>query len=204
MQQVDTERVLGILETIPISIQCWQGDDVLGFENPDGALTGGILTSGNHPGRARNAQELRDDLEVALSLIPGTKRVNLHAIYLESDEWVERDAIEPKHFHHWVEWARKNSLGLDFNPTCFSHPMSAQGFTLSHPDDAVRNFSIDHCIASRRISEYFGEELGSTTIIDIWVPDGYKDLTFDRLAPRKRLLDSLDRIIAAFNAKLTK
>jgi len=131
---IDTDEVLSELDSIPISVQCWQGDDVLGFESGTTSLTGGIQTTGNYPGRARSAEELRSDLEFAFSLIPGTKRVNLHAIYLEADQAIERDEIEPSHFSRWMEWARANQLGLDFNPTCFSHPMSAQNLTLSHPD----------------------------------------------------------------------
>jgi L-rhamnose isomerase len=193
---VDTQSILERLDEIPISIHCWQGDDVRGFENPDGDLTGGIQTSGNYPGRARNADELRADLEVVLAQVPGRKRLNLHAIYLESDKPVERDAIEPRHFERWVNWAKENDLGLDFNPTCFSHPLSEKA-TLSHPDLAVRKFWIDHCIASRRISEYFGIELGTPAVMNIWIPDGDKDLPGDRLGPRKRLMESLDEIIAA-------
>jgi L-rhamnose isomerase len=193
---VDAASALKRLDDIPISIHCWQGDDVRGFENPDGDLTGGIQTSGNYPGRARNADELRADLEVVLAQVPGRKRLNLHAIYLESDTPVERDAIEPRHFERWVKWAKANDLGLDFNPTCFSHPLSEKA-TLSHPDPAVRKFWIDHCIASRRISEYFGIELGTPAVMNIWIPDGDKDLPGDRLGPRKRLMESLDEIIAA-------
>jgi L-rhamnose isomerase len=198
---IDTDAVLRELDAIPISIQCWQGDDVLGFENPNGSLTGGIQTSGNYPGRARNAEELRADLELALSLIPGAKRVNLHAIYHEGGSHVERDSIEPKHFARWVDWARQLGLGLDFNPTCFSHPKSAQNLTLSHPDPAIRKFWIDHCIASRKISEYFGAQLGTPAVMDIWIPDGYKDLPMDRLSPRRRLIDALDEILARFEGK---
>jgi L-rhamnose isomerase len=193
---VDTESALQKLNEIPISIQCWQGDDVRGFENPDGDLTGGIQTSGNYPGRARTGDELRADLEAALAQIPGSKRLNLHAIYLDSATPVERDAIEPKHFERWVKWAKANHLGLDFNPTCFSHPLSEKA-TLSHPDAAVRKFWIDHCIASRKISEYFGKELGTPAVMNIWIPDGDKDLPADRMAPRKRLIAALDEIIAA-------
>jgi len=193
---VDTERALRTLNEIPISIQCWQGDDVRGFENPEGDLTGGIQTSGNHPGRARNGDELRADLETALAQIPGRKRINLHAIYLESAAPVERDAIEPRHFERWVKWARQNNLGLDFNPTFFSHPLSERA-TLSHPDAAIRRFWIDHCLACRRISEYFGTELGTPAVMNIWIPDGDKDLPADRLAPRKRLIEALDEIVAA-------
>ena len=198
-QGIDTEAVLRALNAIPISIQCWQGDDVLGFENPNGTLSGGIQTTGNYPGRARNAGELRADFEVALSLIPGSKRANLHAIYLEADSPVARDAIKPEHFRGWVEWARTLGLGLDFNPTCFSHPKSAQNLTLTHPDSAIRKFWIDHCIASRRISEFMGAELNNPAIMDIWIPDGYKDMPADRLAPRQRLTAALDEILAAFH-----
>jgi L-rhamnose isomerase len=198
---VETDRVLSELDGIPISIHCWQGDDVLGFENSNSSLTGGIQTTGNYPGRARNAEELRADLELALSLIPGAKRVNLHAIYLESDAPVERDTVEPRHFQGWIDWAKQKGLGLDFNPTCFSHPKSEQNLTLSHPDAAIRKFWIDHCIASRKISEHIGRELNTPAVMDIWIPDGYKDIPVDRLTPRKRLLDSLDAILAAVDGK---
>ena len=193
---VDVDQAMTRLDSVPVSMHCWQGDDVRGFENPQGALTGGIQATGNYPGKARNAAELRADLEKALSLIPGPKRLNLHAIYLESDTPVERDAIEPRHFASWVEWAKQQKLGLDFNPSCFSHPLSADGFTLSHADKAIRQFWIDHCKASRRVSAYFGEQLGTPSVMNIWVPDGMKDLTVDRLAPRQRLLSALDEVIA--------
>ena len=193
---VDVDQAMARLDSVPVSMHCWQGDDVRGFENPQGALTGGIQATGNYPGKARNAAELRADLEKAMSLIPGPKRLNLHAIYLESDTPVERDAIEPKHYAGWVEWAKQQQLGLDFNPSCFSHPLSADGFTLSHPDKAIRQFWIDHCKASRRVSAYFGEQLGTPSVMNIWVPDGMKDLTVDRLAPRQRLLSALDEVIA--------
>lgn len=163
-------------------MHCWQGDDVAGFENPEGSLTGGIQATGNYPGKARNAQELRADLEQALSLIPGPKRLNLHAIYLESTTPVARNEIKPEHFKHWVEWAKRQQLGLDFNPSCFSHPLSADGFTLSHANPEIRQFWIDHCKASRRISAYFGEQLGTPSVMNIWVPDGMKDITVDRFA----------------------
>lgn len=193
---VDVEQAMARLDSVPVSMHCWQGDDVRGFENPQGALTGGIQATGNYPGKARNAAELRADLEKAMSLIPGPKRLNLHAIYLESESPVDRDAIEPKHFANWVEWAKQQKLGLDFNPSCFSHPLSADGFTLSHADKAIRQFWIDHCKASRRVSAYFGEQLGTPSVMNIWVPDGMKDLTVDRLAPRQRLLSALDEVIA--------
>ena len=193
---VDVEQAMARLDSVPVSMHCWQGDDVRGFENPQGALTGGIQATGNYPGKARNAAELRADLEKAMSLIPGPKRLNLHAIYLESESPVDRDAIEPKHFANWVEWAKQQKLGLDFNPSCFSHPLSADGFTLSHADKAIRQFWIDHCKASRRVSAHFGEQLGTPSVMNIWVPDGMKDLTVDRLAPRQRLLSALDEVIA--------
>ena len=150
---IDVEAALRQLDRLPVSMHCWQGDDVAGFENPEGSLTGGIQATGNYPGKARNATELRADLEQALSLIPGPKRLNLHAIYLESDTPVARDQIKPEHFKNWVEWAKSNGLGLDFNPSCFSHPLSADGFTLSHANDEIRQFWIDHCKASRRVFE---------------------------------------------------
>ena len=161
---VDTGNVLQRLDEIPISIQCWQGDDAHGFENPEESLTGGIQTSGRYPGRARNGDELRADLEVAFAQIPGRKRLNLHAIYRESATSVDRDEIEPRHFELSVKWAKANNLGLDFNHTCFSHLLS-EWATLSHPDAAVRRFWIDHCLASRRISDYFGSELGTPSVM---------------------------------------
>ncbi|MEH0675500.1 L-rhamnose isomerase [Vibrio scophthalmi] len=193
---IDTDHVIKAVNEIPISIHCWQGDDVRGFENPEQALSGGIQATGNYPGRARTPAELRQDLDKAFSLIPGAKRLNLHAIYLESDQPVPRDQIKPEHFKNWVEWAKRNELGLDFNPSCFSHPLSEDGFTLSHPDAEIRQFWIDHCKASRKISEYFGKELGTPSVMNIWVPDGMKDVPIDRLAPRQRLMASLDEIIA--------
>lgn len=193
---IDVEEALRQLDRLPVSMHCWQGDDVSGFENPEGSLTGGIQATGNYPGKARNASELRADLEQAMRLIPGPKRLNLHAIYLESDTPVSRDQIKPEHFKNWVEWAKANQLGLDFNPSCFSHPLSADGFTLSHPDDSIRQFWIDHCKASRRVSAYFGEQLGTPSVMNIWIPDGMKDITVDRLAPRQRLLAALDEVIS--------
>ncbi|CNI40534.1 L-rhamnose isomerase [Yersinia alsatica] len=193
---VDVDAALTRLDTLPVSMHCWQGDDVTGFENPDAVLTGGIQATGNYPGKARNAAELRSDLELALTLIPGPKRLNLHAIYLESDTPVARNKIEPRHFNHWVEWAKKHHLGLDFNPSCFSHPLSADGFTLSHTDPKIRQFWIEHCQASRRVSAYFGEQLGTASVMNIWIPDGMKDTPIDRLAPRQRLLSALDEVIS--------
>lgn len=193
---IDVEAALEQLDQIPVSMHCWQGDDVAGFENTGGPLTGGIQATGNYPGKASTPDELRADLEQAFALIPGPKRLNLHAIYLESAQPVARNKIAPEHFRTWVEWAKRHQLGLDFNPTCFSHPLSADGFTLSHPDEKVRRFWIEHCQASRRISAYFGRELGTPSVMNIWVPDGMKDLTIDRLAFRQRLLSALDEIIA--------
>lgn len=193
---IDAEAAIKQLDTLPVSIHCWQGDDVAGFENPEGNLTGGIQATGNYPGKARNAQQLRADLELAISMIPGPNRLNLHAIYLESDQPVARNEIEPKHFANWVDWAKKNKLGLDFNPSCFSHPMSADGFTLSSANPEVRQFWIEHCQASRRVSASFGRALGTPSVMSIWVPDGMKDLTVDRLAPRERLMTALDEVIS--------
>jgi len=193
---IDAEAAIKQLDTLPVSIHCWQGDDVAGFENPEGNLTGGIQATGNYPGKARNAQQLRADLELAISMIPGPNRLNLHAIYLESDKPVARNEIEPKHFTGWVDWAKKNKLGLDFNPSCFSHPLSADGFTLSHANPEIRQFWIEHCQASRRVSASFGRALGTPSVMNIWVPDGMKDITVDRLAPRQRLMSALDEVIS--------
>lgn len=193
---VDTEQALAQLAGIPISLHCWQGDDVGGFEDPDRGLSGGIMTTGNYPGKARTPAELRRDLDMVYSLIPGNHRLNLHAIYLEADKKVPRNEIQPHHFAGWVDWARANNHGLDFNPTCFSHPLADDGFTLSHPDPGIRQFWIEHCMASREIGAYFGRELGTPAVTNIWIPDGYKDTPVDRAAPRQRLQQSLDTILA--------
>jgi L-rhamnose isomerase len=194
---VDVEEVVEKLKNVPISIHCWQGDDVAGFEVNQNELSGGIDVTGNYPGKAKTAEELRSDLEKALSLIPGKHRVNLHAIYAETNgEVVERDQLEPKHFENWVKWAKENGLGLDYNPTLFSHPKADDGLTLSHPNEEIREFWINHCIGSRKIGEYFGKELGTPALTNIWIPDGYKDIPSDRLTPRKRLKESLDKIFA--------
>jgi L-rhamnose isomerase len=193
---VDTKQALAKLAEVAISLHCWQGDDVLGFEDPERGLSGGIMTTGNYPGRARMAVELRQDLDKAYSLIPGRHRLNLHAIYLETETKVPRNEIQPRHFANWVAWAKENNLGLDFNPTCFSHPLADDGFTLSHADASIRRFWIEHCIASREIGAYFGRELGTPAVTNIWIPDGYKDTPADRLAPRQRLCESLDQILA--------
>lgn len=194
---INVDDVLEQIKKVPISIHCWQGDDIGGFEVNQQALSGGIDVTGDYPGKATTPEELRSDIEKALSLIPGKHRVNLHAIYAETNgEVVERDEIEPKHFENWVNWAKKNDLGLDFNPTLFSHPKAAEGLTLAHPNKEIRDFWIRHTIASRKIAEYFGKELGTSTLTNIWVPDGYKDIPSDRLTPRKRLKESLDEIFS--------
>lgn len=200
---VDTDKAIERLMKIPVSMHCWQGDDVRGFENPDGDLTGGIQTTGNYPGRARTIDELRQDFDKAASLIPGKKRLNLHAMYLDAQgEKVDRDQIEPKHFASWVEWAKERGLMLDFNPSCFSHPLSANGFTLSSADKGIRDFWVEHCRRSRIIAEYFGKELGETACTNHWIPDGFKDIPVDRYVWRERLIDSYDRIFAGQDKKL--
>ena len=192
---VDTDAAMKQLEKVSIALHCWQGDDVGGFENPGGELGGGLTATGNYPGKARTADELRSDLDVVYSLLPGSHRLNLHAIYLESDKKVERNAIEPRHFTAWKDWAKENGHGIDFNPTCFSHPLAADGFTLSHRDPVIRQFWVEHCIASRKIGDWFGQELGTPAVTNIWIPDGYKDTPADRITPRL-LLESLDAILA--------
>ncbi len=194
---IQVDNVIETLKSVPISIHCWQGDDIGGFEVNKSELSGGIDVTGNYPGKARTPEELRNDLEKALSLIPGKHRVNLHAIYAETNgEAIERDQLEPKHFENWVNWAKEHGLGLDFNPTLFSHEKAADGLTLSHPDSEIRQYWINHCIASRKIGEYFGKELGTPALTNIWIPDGYKDVPSDRLTPRIRLKESLDKIFA--------
>jgi L-rhamnose isomerase len=193
---VNTEQALARLSRVALSLHCWQGDDVGGFENPQRGLSGGIMATGNYPGKARTPDELRQDLDRTYSLIPGAHRLNLHAIYLEADKIVPRNEIEPKHFTNWVDWAKANNHGIDFNPTCFSHPLADDGFTLSHPDAGIRQFWIEHCIACRQIGAFFGRELGAPAVTNIWIPDGFKDTPVDRLGPRQRLRDSLDKILA--------
>ena len=194
--KVDTDKALKTLSQISISLHCWQGDDVGGFEDPNRGLSGGIMTTGNYPGKARTADELRQDLDKAYSLIPGNHRLNLHAIYLEADRKIPRNEIEPGHFSGWVDWARQNNHGIDFNPTCFSHPLADDGFTLSHYDESIRQFWIEHCIACRHIGVHFGRELNTPCITNIWIPDGMKDTPVDRDSPRRRLKESLDAIFA--------
>lgn len=199
---VDTEKALQLLRAIPISIQCWQGDDVAGFERV-GELTGGIMATGNYPGRARTADELRADADKALSLIPGKHRFSLHAIYLEPDgKKVERNEIEPRHFQRWMDWAAEKGIGLDFNPTFFSHPKAADGFTLAHRDEGIRKFWVEHGIACRKIGEAMGRRQGTPCVTNVWIPDGMKDLTIDRKGPRELLKKSLDELFApAIDAK---
>jgi L-rhamnose isomerase len=194
---VDVEQALATLAGIPISLHCWQGDDVAGFENPEGELSGGIAATGNYPGKARTADELRQDLDMAYSLIPGTHRLNLHAIYAETDgKQIPRNELQPEHFAGWVAWAKENGHGLDFNPTCFSHPLADEGFTLASYDANIRQFWIEHCIACRHIGAYFGRELGTPCVTNIWIPDGYKDTPADRKTPRELLKQSLDKVFA--------
>ncbi|KIO66020.1 L-rhamnose isomerase [Caldifermentibacillus hisashii] len=193
---VDTEEALKKLQDMKISVHCWQGDDVKGFLNPNGELTGGIMATGNYPGAARTPEQLRQDLEKAYSLIPGKHKLNLHAIYLDTDEKVDLNEIEPKHFTAWVDWAKEQGLGLDFNPTFFSHPMYKDGFTLASPDKEVRDFWVEHGKRTRKIAEYFGKEIGQTSINNFWIPDGFKDNPVDTLAPRQRLMEALDEIFA--------
>lgn len=193
---VDTDAALRQLRTVPISMHCWQGDDVGGFETSAGLTGGGIMATGNYPGRARTIAELQADLEKAYSLIPGKHRLNLHAIYLDNGgKHVDRDAIEVSHFQTWIDWAKANGLGLDFNPTCFSHDKANDGFTLAHRDAGIREFWIEHCRRSREIGAAFGRELGTPCVTNIWVPDGYKDTPADRNGPRSRLAASLDAIL---------
>ncbi len=191
---VDAEQALQTLQQVRISMHCWQGDDVMGFDSD--ALTGGIATTGNYPGRARNPEELMADIRKAYSLIPGKHKLNLHASYRITDEKVDRDKLEPKHFAAWVDFAKEEGIGLDFNPTFFGHEKLVDNMTLSHPDKAIRDFWIEHGKASRKIANYFGEELGITALDNIWVPDGTKDVPADRIGPRARLKDSLDQILA--------
>lgn len=194
---VDTDAAIARVKNIPVSMHCWQGDDVRGFENPEGDLTGGIQATGNYPGRAATIEQLKADFDKAASFIPGKKRISLHAIYLDNlGKKVERDAIEYKHFKSWVEWAKEKGYGIDFNPTFFSHPLSADGFTLSHVDPGIRKFWIDHGIACRRIAEEIGRELGNTVMTNYWIPDGFKDIPVDRYAARARLVEAYDAIFA--------
>jgi L-rhamnose isomerase len=192
---VDTETALSKLAEIPISMHCWQGDDVVGFETKTGSSGGGIQATGNHPGRARTPDELRDDLEFSYSMIPGKHRLNLHACYLDTDQNPDRDEIEYSHFAPWVDWAKEQGLGLDFNPTFFAHEKADDNLTLSHPDQGIRDFWIEHGRRSRDIAARMGAALGSPCVNNVWVPDGYKDTPVARMAPRQRLENSLNAMM---------
>ena len=193
---VDVEAAIATLKKVPVAVHCWQGDDVIGFDN-DGALTGGIQTTGNYPGKATTPEQLMADMDKALSLCPGAKKLNVHACYaIFEDGFVDRDKLEPKHFKKWVEFAKERNMGIDFNPTFFSHPMQKDGLTLSHPDKEVRDFWIEHGKACIRISQYFAEETGIPCVMNIWTGDGFKDIPADRLGPRQRYKQSFDEILS--------
>ena len=194
---VNTDAVLKALEKVAISLHCWQGDDVGGFEDPDRGLSGGIMATGNYPGKARTPDELRADLDKAYSLIPGKHRLNLHIIYGDSDTKMDRNDWQPQHFDHWIDWAKTNHHGIDFNPTCFSHLLAESGFTLANLDANVRDFWVQHCINSREIGGYIGQQLDNPCVTNVWIPDGYKDTPVDRAHHRELLKESLDRVFAA-------
>lgn len=194
---VDTAAVLKQMKYIQVSLHCWQGDDIAGLESLAGGASGGIMSTGQYPGKSRTGDELRADIEQAMSLLPGRQRVNIHASYAETDgETVDRDAYDTCHFSRWIAWAKAHDLALDFNPTCFGHPMAADNLTLAHPDEKIRRFWIDHCVASRKIAADIGRELGKPCVNNIWVPDGMKDMPADRSLYRRLLRDSLDEILA--------
>ena len=193
---VDTEKALNTLKDVTISVHCWQGDDVVGFDSKE-SLSGGIQTTGNYPGKASTPAELMSDLDKAFSLVPGKKKLNLHACYAIFDgDFADRDALQPKHFQKWVDYAKDRGMGIDFNPTYFSHPMVKDGLTLSSPDDEVRAFWVKHGIQCLKISEYFANETGIPCVMNIWIPDGYKDIPADRYSPRARFKKSLDEILS--------
>ena len=192
---VDTEKAIEILKNVPVSMHCWQGDDVIGFDSRE-SLSGGIQTTGNYPGKAVTPEQLMQDISKVLSLVPGKKKLNLHASYAIIDDGSDRDAIRPEHFARWVEFAKKYNMGIDFNPTFFSHRMVKNGLTLSSPDDEVRKFWIEHGKRCIEISEYFANETGQPCVMNIWIPDGYKDIPADRLGPRRRFKESLDEILS--------
>jgi L-rhamnose isomerase len=201
---VDTDKALQELKRIPVSMHCWQGDDVGGFENLNTGLGGGLAVTGNYPGKARTPAELRGDIEMAFSLIPGKHRLNLHSFYVEfpAGQRADRNKLEPAHFKSWIDWAKSLGIGMDFNPTLFSHPKAADGFTLSHKDNGIRKFWIEHCIACRKIGAAMGKALGSPAVTNIWIPDGMKDIPADRCDARARLKESLDEVFAeAINPK---
>lgn len=194
---VDVDAALDVMAKTPISLHCWQGDDVVGFEQGAGDLGSGLAVTGNYPGKARSIAELRQDLEQVLSLLPGSHRLNLHAIYGDfGGAQVDRDAIEVSHFQSWIDWAKEQGIGMDFNPSNFSHPNADDGLTLSHPDAGIREFWIEHCKRSRKIAAAMGEQLGSAAVTNVWIPDGMKDLPADRQGFRQRLAESLDSVFA--------
>ena len=194
---IDTDVAMKKLADIKISLHCWQGDDVCGFESAGGISDGGILATGNYPGKAQTPEQLRADADVAFKMIPGKHRFSLHAIYLENQgKKIDRDEIGPEHFQGWIDWAKTNGLKLDFNPTYFSHPLSADGFTISSANKTTRDFWIRHGIACRKVAAEMGKQLDSTSIVNFWMPDGFKDIPIDRLAPRQRMAESLDSIFA--------
>ncbi|MCC5839947.1 MAG: L-rhamnose isomerase [Opitutales bacterium] len=199
---IDTEAALETLARVPLSLHCWQGDDVTGFEGAGSSAGSGCLATGNYPGKARNFDELSADLDAVARLIPGPLRLNLHAIYAtDNAAKVDRDALTAEHFSSWIDWASERKWGIDFNPTCFAHRLATDGFTLAHRDPAVRRFWVDHCIASRRIGAEIGAKLGDAVVTNIWIPDGFKDTPADRAGPRRRLLQSLEEIFAAHVSK---
>lgn len=203
---VDTDAAMNILKDVPVSLHCWQLDDVTGFDH-DGPLTGGIQTTGNYPGKATNPEQLFADFEKVLSMTPGKKKINVHACYaiFEDGKFADRDALEPKHFAKWVEFAKKHNVGLDFNPTFFSHPKVKDGLTLSSPDEETRKFWIEHGKACIRISEYFAKETGVPCVMNIWTGDGYKDIPADRMGPRMRYKDSIEQILSeSYDKNLVK
>ncbi len=194
---VDTDEAIKKLKEIPVALHCWQGDDVIGFDH-DGPLTGGIQTTGNYPGKARTPEELMQDMDKVMSLCPGKKKLNIHACYaiFENGEYADRNSIEPKHFAKWVEFAKERNMGIDFNPTFFSHPKVKDGLTLSSPDETTRKFWVDHGKACIRISEYFAKETGVPCVMNIWIGDGYKDIPADRIGPRMRYKQSIEEILS--------
>lgn len=194
---VDVESAMKTLAEVPVSLHCWQGDDVIGFDH-DGPLTGGIQTTGNYPGKAKTPEQLMQDMDQALSLMPGKKKLNLHASYaiFEPGEFVDRDKIQPRHFKRWVDFAKERGMGIDFNPTFFSHPKMKDGLTLSSPDKEIRDFWINHGKACIRISQYFAEETGVPCVMNIWTGDGFKDIPADRMGPRMRYKDSIEQILS--------
>ena len=194
---IDTEKAIETLSRVPIAIHCWQGDDVTGFDSK-AALSGGIQTTGNYPGKAKTAEELMADMDKVFSLVPGKKKLNLHACYaiFEEGEWADRNELLPKHFDRWVDFAKERGMGIDFNPTFFSHPMVKDNLTLSSPDESVRAFWVQHAKACLKISEYLAEKTGVPAVMNIWIPDGYKEIPADRIGPRARFKKSLDEILA--------